>query len=207
MSWITSPIRSWRQASFMRQRLAESFETALRHADGRAIANGRSVADALAAGNRAFIDGRTNNLGLTKTQGIDFGLVVRTPMIEITTIGAGGGSIASVDRGEIAALCEQVHQRACLGAFGDQESGIPVALVGQRVQIADVLDAVCDDRGLGERGVADGRRRVVGRERFELGFGAGSVGCRRRRVAGGRCRSRSCGWRRAGAALWRAGRT
>jgi N-methylhydantoinase A len=30
---------------------------------------------------------------------IDFGMVVRTPMIEITTIGAGGGSIASVDKG------------------------------------------------------------------------------------------------------------
>ncbi len=30
---------------------------------------------------------------------IDFGLIVRTPMIEITTIGAGGGSIAWVDRG------------------------------------------------------------------------------------------------------------
>ena len=30
---------------------------------------------------------------------IGFGMVVRTPMIEITTIGAGGGSIASVDRG------------------------------------------------------------------------------------------------------------
>ena len=29
---------------------------------------------------------------------IDFGLVVRTPMIEITTIGAGGGSIAWVDK-------------------------------------------------------------------------------------------------------------
>lgn len=28
---------------------------------------------------------------------IDFGMVVRTPMIEITTIGAGGGSIASLD--------------------------------------------------------------------------------------------------------------
>ena len=28
---------------------------------------------------------------------VDFGLVVRTPMIEITTIGAGGGSIAAVD--------------------------------------------------------------------------------------------------------------
>ncbi len=30
---------------------------------------------------------------------IDFGMVVRTPMIEITTIGAGGGSIAWVNRG------------------------------------------------------------------------------------------------------------
>lgn len=30
---------------------------------------------------------------------IDFGLVIRTPMIEITTIGAGGGSIARVDVG------------------------------------------------------------------------------------------------------------
>ncbi len=30
---------------------------------------------------------------------IDFGLVIRTPMIEITTIGAGGGSIAEVDKG------------------------------------------------------------------------------------------------------------
>jgi N-methylhydantoinase A len=30
---------------------------------------------------------------------IDFGLVIRTPMVEITTIGAGGGSIAWVDSG------------------------------------------------------------------------------------------------------------
>ncbi|NMJ41598.1 hydantoinase/oxoprolinase family protein [Roseomonas sp. JC162] len=30
---------------------------------------------------------------------IDFGVVIRSPMIEITTIGAGGGSIAHVDRG------------------------------------------------------------------------------------------------------------
>lgn len=30
---------------------------------------------------------------------VDFGIVVRTPMIEITTIGAGGGSIAWVDKG------------------------------------------------------------------------------------------------------------
>ncbi|MEO0363711.1 MAG: hydantoinase/oxoprolinase family protein, partial [Pseudomonadota bacterium] len=37
--------------------------------------------------------------GLAAQTSVDFGLVVRTPMIEIATIGAGGGSIASVDRG------------------------------------------------------------------------------------------------------------
>ncbi|MBT5158915.1 MAG: hydantoinase/oxoprolinase family protein [Alphaproteobacteria bacterium] len=36
---------------------------------------------------------------LSAQTNIDFGMVVRTPMIEITTIGAGGGSIAWVDRG------------------------------------------------------------------------------------------------------------
>jgi N-methylhydantoinase A len=36
---------------------------------------------------------------LSPQTAIDFGLVVRTPMIEIATIGAGGGSIAWVDRG------------------------------------------------------------------------------------------------------------
>lgn len=37
--------------------------------------------------------------GLSAQTAIDFGMIVRTPMIEITTIGAGGGSIAWVDRG------------------------------------------------------------------------------------------------------------
>ena len=36
---------------------------------------------------------------LTAQAAVDFGMVVRTPMIEMTTIGAGGGSIAWVDRG------------------------------------------------------------------------------------------------------------
>ncbi len=35
---------------------------------------------------------------------IDFGMVVRTPMIEIATIGAGGGSIAHVDAGGLLAV-------------------------------------------------------------------------------------------------------
>lgn len=42
------------------------------------------------------VDGETSLAAQTT---IDFGLVVRTPMIEITTIGAGGGSIAHVDAG------------------------------------------------------------------------------------------------------------
>jgi N-methylhydantoinase A len=43
-----------------------------------------------------IVDGKSALAAETK---IDFGLVVRTPMIEMTTIGAGGGSIATVDRG------------------------------------------------------------------------------------------------------------
>ncbi len=41
----------------------------------------------------------SNKPSLAAQTVLDFGLVIRTPMIEITTIGAGGGSIASVDRG------------------------------------------------------------------------------------------------------------
>src|SRR5207248_8939766 len=50
---------------------------------------------------------------------VDFGLVIRTPMIEITTIGAGGGSIASVDRGGLLQVGPQsagsVPGPACYG--------------------------------------------------------------------------------------------
>jgi N-methylhydantoinase A len=45
----------------------------------------------------ALIEGGKSVLAAQTT--VDFGLVVRTPMIEITTIGAGGGSIAWVDKG------------------------------------------------------------------------------------------------------------
>jgi N-methylhydantoinase A len=51
---------------------------------------GTSFDVALIAGGRAALAAQTT---------VEFGLVVRTPMIEITTIGAGGGSIAWVDRG------------------------------------------------------------------------------------------------------------
>jgi N-methylhydantoinase A len=42
------------------------------------------------------VDGQS---ALTTQAAVDFGMVIRTPMIEMTTIGAGGGSIAWVDRG------------------------------------------------------------------------------------------------------------
>jgi N-methylhydantoinase A len=51
---------------------------------------GTSFDVSLIAGGKASIAAQT---------AIDFGLVIRTPMIEVTTIGAGGGSIAAVDRG------------------------------------------------------------------------------------------------------------
>ncbi|MBL8664424.1 MAG: hydantoinase/oxoprolinase family protein [Candidatus Odyssella sp.] len=51
---------------------------------------GTSFDVALVVGGRSALAAETK---------IDFGLVVRTPMIEMTTIGAGGGSVAWVDRG------------------------------------------------------------------------------------------------------------
>lgn len=51
---------------------------------------GTSFDVSLIAGGQAALAAQTT---------IDFGMVIRTPMIEITTIGAGGGSIARVDAG------------------------------------------------------------------------------------------------------------
>jgi N-methylhydantoinase A len=51
---------------------------------------GTSFDVSLIAGGRSILAAQTT---------IDFGLVIRTPMIEISTIGAGGGSIAHVDKG------------------------------------------------------------------------------------------------------------
>ena len=56
---------------------------------------GTSFDVSLVAGGKAALAAQTT---------INFGLVVRTPMIEITTIGAGGGSIAHVDPGGLLAV-------------------------------------------------------------------------------------------------------
>jgi N-methylhydantoinase A len=55
---------------------------------------------------------------------LDFGLVVRTPMIEITTIGAGGGSIAHVDAAGLLQVGPEsagsIPGPVCYGAGGER---------------------------------------------------------------------------------------
>lgn len=64
-----------------------------------------------------IVDGE---IGLAAQTSIGFGMVVRAPMIEITTIGAGGGSIAWVDRGGLLQVGPEsagsVPGPACYGA-------------------------------------------------------------------------------------------
>jgi len=89
-----------------------------------AIAHAAGVRDVITAdlGGTSFdvsliADGKPT---LAAQSTIDFGLVIRTPMVEITTIGAGGGSIAHVDAGGLLAVGpESAGSRpgpACYGA-------------------------------------------------------------------------------------------
>ena len=68
---------------------------------------------------------------------IDFGLVIRTPMIEITTIGAGGGSIARVDAGGRLRVGPEsagsAPGPACYGAGGDRPTVTDAHLVLGRI--------------------------------------------------------------------------
>ena len=68
---------------------------------------------------------------------IDFGLVVRNPMIEITTIGAGGGSIAWIDRAGLLQIGPQSAGSdpgpACYGAGNMQPTVTDANLVLGRI--------------------------------------------------------------------------
>lgn len=74
---------------------------------------------------------------------VDFGLVIRTPMIEITTIGAGGGSIASVDRGGLLQVGPEsagsVPGPACYGAGNTQPTLTDAQVVLGRINAARPL--------------------------------------------------------------------
>ncbi len=71
---------------------------------------------------------------------LDFGLVVRTPMIEITTIGAGGGSIARVDAAGLLQIGPQsagaLPGPACYGAGGDRPTVTDANVVLGRINAA-----------------------------------------------------------------------
>ncbi len=80
------------------------------------------------------------NAGRTVTSAqaaIDFGLVIRTPMIEITTIGAGGGSIARVDAGGLLRVGPEsagsAPGPACYSAGGDRPTVTDAHLVLGRI--------------------------------------------------------------------------
>jgi N-methylhydantoinase A len=68
---------------------------------------------------------------------IDFGLVIRSPMIEITTIGAGGGSIAWIDRGGLLQVGPQSAGSdpgpACYGLGNEQPTVTDANLVLGRI--------------------------------------------------------------------------
>ena len=75
---------------------------------------------------------------------IDFGMVVRTPMIEITTIGAGGGSIARVNEGGILAVGPE--------SAGSDPGPVCYGLGNDRPTVTDanlVLGRINPDRPIG----------------------------------------------------------
>ena len=89
---------------------------------------GTSFDVAVVAGGRSVTAAQTS---------IDFGLVIRTPMIEISTIGAGGGSVARLDAGGLLRVGPEsagsVPGPACYGAGGDRPTVTDAHLVLGRI--------------------------------------------------------------------------
>lgn len=93
------------------------------------------------------VDGRSVQAAQTT---IDFGLVVRTPMIEMSTIGAGGGSIAWVDRGGLL----QIGPESAGGVPGP----VCYAMGNDRPTVTDanvVLGRINAERPIGGRAALD----------------------------------------------------
>lgn len=79
---------------------------------------------------------------------IDFGMVIRTPMIEITTIGAGGGSIAWVDRGGLLQVGPEsagsVPGPVCYGQGNDRPTLTDAHVVLGRINAARPIGGKLD---------------------------------------------------------------
>ncbi|MFN3938075.1 MAG: hydantoinase/oxoprolinase family protein [Gemmobacter sp.] len=99
---------------------------------------------------------------------IDFGMVVRTPMIEITTIGAGGGSIAWVDRGGLLTIGPE--------SAGSDPGPVAYGRGNDRPTVTDaniVLGRIDPDRpiGGGRLDVAAARAAILAHVGRPLGLG------------------------------------
>ena len=101
---------------------------------------------------------------------VDYGLVIRTPMIEITTIGAGGGSIAWVDRGGILQVGPQSAGShpgpVCYGQGNDRPTVTDANLVLGRINAERPIGGKLDN--LDGQAAAESIERHVGTP-LELG--------------------------------------
>ena len=99
---------------------------------------------------------------LSPQTAIDFGMVVRSPMIEITTIGAGGGSIASVDASGLLTVGPE--------SAGSNPGPVCYGLGNTRPTVTDanlVLGRINPDRPIGgalERLDVEAAREAIARE-------------------------------------------
>ncbi len=97
---------------------------------------------------------------LSPETSIDFGLVVRSPMIEITTIGAGGGSIARVDAGGLLQIGPESAGSdpgpACYGLGNDRPTVTDANVVLGRINAARPIGGALDhlDVAAAERAIA-----------------------------------------------------
>ncbi len=89
------------------------------------------------------VDGESR---LAAQSAVDYGLVVRTPMVEMTTIGAGGGSIAWIDRGGLLRVGPE--------SAGSDPGPVCYGLGNERPTVTDanlVLGRINADRPIGGR--------------------------------------------------------
>ena len=89
---------------------------------------------------------------------IDFGLTVRPPMIEMTTIGAGGGSIAWVDRGDLLQVGPESAGSnpgpVCYGLGNDRPTVTDANVVLRRINADKPIGGKLDRLDVDRAGVA-----------------------------------------------------
>ena len=116
---------------------------------------------------------------------IEFGLVIRTPMIEITTIGAGGGSIAGVDAGgllQVGPLSAGSRPGpVCYGEGGTQPTLTDANVVLGRINAARPIGGA-----LARLDVEAARAALLAAVGTKLGLGAEAAAEAVVRVANGR---------------------